>query len=173
MAEQSSWLRLKAPAGRLILQGDAGARAVAAGVWGVPLSEQACRANRNEERASLWLGPDEHLLYQPNFDLPLPIDALEAALAPHPHSLVDVSHRQVGVEISGPNAALILAGACPLDLDLDHFPVQMCTRTVLGKAEIVLWRTASDVFHLEVWRSIFDYAHELLIEISRDCSSIA
>ena len=168
MADELSWLRLKEPAGRLILQGDAQARLAAAGVWGVPLSEQACRAHRNEARASLWLGPDEHLLYQSKRDEGLPIEALEAALAPHPHSLVDISHRQGALEVSGPNAALILSGACPLDLDEAAFPVEMCTRTVLAKAEVVLWRTGADVFHLEVWRSFLDYAQDLLLEIGRE-----
>jgi sarcosine oxidase subunit gamma len=62
---------------------------------------------------------------------------------------------------------VILSGACPLDLDLQRFPVQMCTRTVLAKAEIVLWRTAPQVFHIEVWRSFQSYAQELLHEIAR------
>ena len=167
---EASWLHLKAPAGRLILQGDAAARAVAGSVWGVALSDQACRAHRNAERATLWLGPDEHLLYQMNREAGLPVEALEAALAPHPHSLVDISHRQVGLEVSGPNAAVILSGACPLDLDLKAFPVTMCTRTVLSKAEIVLWRTDAEVFHLEIWRSYLDYAQELLLEIGREFS---
>lgn len=171
MAELS-WLRLKAPAGRLILQGDVAARAAAGSVWGVPLSERACRAHTNEARASLWLGPDEHLLYQVNRDAGLPIEALEAALGPHAHSLVDISHRQVALEVSGPDAALILSGACPLDLDLEAFPIGMCTRTVLAKAEIVLWRTGTEVFHLEVWRSFVDYAQALLIEIGREFSVV-
>ena len=71
------------------------------------------------------------------------------------------------MEISGANAATILAGACPLDLDLKQFPVHMCTRTVLAKAEIVLWRTAPQIFHIEVWRSFQSYAEQLLREIAR------
>jgi sarcosine oxidase subunit gamma len=81
--------------------------------------------------------------------------------------LVDISHRQTALEISGANAATILAGACPLDLDLRQFPVHMCTRTVLAKAEIVLWRTAEEIFHVEVWRSFQRYTEELLREIAR------
>jgi sarcosine oxidase subunit gamma len=44
----------------------------------------------------------------------------------------------------------------------------MCTRTVLGKADIVLWRTAADSFHVEVWRSFADYASHFLAEASRE-----
>jgi sarcosine oxidase subunit gamma len=44
----------------------------------------------------------------------------------------------------------------------------MCTRTVFAKAEIVLWRTSAEVFHLEVWRSFATYVVELLREIDRE-----
>jgi sarcosine oxidase subunit gamma len=40
----------------------------------------------------------------------------------------------------------------------------MCTRTVLGKAEIVLWRTAPDIFRIEVWRSFAAYVWLFLDE---------
>jgi len=166
----TAWMRVKPPGSRLILQCDAAARTAAASVWGVPFSEEPCRAQTLGERATLWLGPDEHLLWQASREIALSIADLEKALAPHAHSLVDVSHRQVALEISGPHAATILAGACPLDLDAREFPVHMCTRTVLAKAEIVLWRTAPDAFHLEVWRSFQSYAQALLSEIGREFS---
>ena len=44
----------------------------------------------------------------------------------------------------------------------------MCTRTVFVKAEIVLWRTAADVFRLEVWRSFTDYVARYLAEVARE-----
>jgi sarcosine oxidase, subunit gamma len=169
MPEATS-LRIKPAAARLVLQGDAEVRRLAAAVWGMPFSEESCRAFTLASRSTLWLGPDEHLLFQESRDPALPIEELEQAIGERPHSLVDVSHRQVAIEISGPNAALILNGACPLDLDLREFPVQMCTRTVLAKAEIVLWRTAPQVFHLEVWRSFQSYALGLLHEIARPYS---
>jgi sarcosine oxidase subunit gamma len=42
----------------------------------------------------------------------------------------------------------------------------MCTRTVLAKADIVLWRTRDDAFHIEVWRSFAGYVTGLLGEIA-------
>jgi sarcosine oxidase subunit gamma len=91
---------------------------------------------------------------------------LERALAPLPHALVDISHRQFAVEVSGPRAATILNGACPLDLDLREFPVGMCTRTVFAKADIVLWRTHANSFHVEIWRSFAGYVTGVLREIA-------
>jgi sarcosine oxidase subunit gamma len=33
---------------------------------------------------------------------------------------------------------------------------------VFGKAGIILWRTAADRFHVEVWRSFASYVTQLL-----------
>jgi sarcosine oxidase, subunit gamma len=172
----SEWLRALPPAARFAFYGGAKARTAALPVWGVEFSEQACRAKHQGTRSTLWLGPDEYLLLDfgdgewrsdPSAQ-DQAIDALEFALAGVPHALVDISHRQFTLEVSGPHAATILSGACPLDLDLSEFPVGMCTRTVLAKADIVLWRTHPDVFHLEVWRSFAGYVTGILTEIARE-----
>ena len=92
---------------------------------------------------------------------------LERALEGLPHSLVDVSHRQVGLLVHGPQSVLLLESGCPLDLDLRAFPVGMCTRTMLAKAEVVLWRPAAEEFHLEVWRSFAPYVTQFLAEAAR------
>jgi sarcosine oxidase subunit gamma len=44
----------------------------------------------------------------------------------------------------------------------------MCTRTVLAKAEIVLWRTAAQSFHVEAWRSFLPYVWAFLAEAARE-----
>lgn len=163
------WLRTPAPASRFILQGGPAARAAAGAAFGVPLPERACRASTLAERAALWLGPDEQLLLAPAAETDALAARLEAALAGTAHSLVDVSHRQVALELSGPQASAILNSGCPLDLDLTVFPIGMCTRTLLGKVEIVLWRRGSAEFHLEVWRSFFDYVSRWLLEAAADC----
>jgi sarcosine oxidase, subunit gamma len=117
-------------------------------------------AARGEPMADGGPGGGDGLLVSPTFS------ALERTLSDIPHALVDISHRQFALEVSGAHAATILSGACPLDLDLAEFPVGMCTRTVLAKADIVLWRTQEQVFHLEVWRSFLGYVTGLLSEIA-------
>jgi sarcosine oxidase, subunit gamma len=163
----TEWMKAVPPAMRFILHGDAGVRAIAAPVWGVAFSEQSCRAVVQDSRATLWLGPDEYLLLGADeASQATAADALERALGDVPHALVNVSHRQFALEVSGPHAATLLSGACPLDLDLGEFPVGMCTRTVFAKADIVLWRTRDDAFHLEIWRSFSGYVTGLLSEIA-------
>jgi sarcosine oxidase, subunit gamma len=158
------WLQTLAPAARFILQGGPAARAAAGAAFGVSLSEDPCRANKSENRAALWLGPDEHLLLGPAGDLPILAAGLEAALTGIAHSLVDVSQRQIVLQLRGPRAGAILSSGCPLDLDPGEFPQGMCTRTLFGKADIVLWRTGADEFRLEVWRSFSDYVRGCLQE---------
>jgi sarcosine oxidase, subunit gamma len=164
---KASWLRLLPPAMRLVLHGDAQVRAAAAAAWGAGFSEHACRAVTQGTRATLWLGPDEYLLYGADEAAKDgTLAALQGALGNLPCALVDISHRQFALEVSGAHAATILNGACPLDLDPSQFPIGMCTRTVLAKADIVLWRTRGDAFHLEVWRSFSGYVTGLLHEIA-------
>jgi sarcosine oxidase, subunit gamma len=163
----TEWMRKLPPAMRFILHGDGSVRETAAGIWQAAFSEQSCRAVTQGRRATLWLGPDEYLLLGADEESqPAAAAALEQGLRDIPHALVNISHRQFGLEIHGPHAATVLNGACPLDLDRNEFPVGMCTRTVLAKADIVLWRTADDVFHLEVWRSFGAYVTGLLDEIA-------
>jgi sarcosine oxidase, subunit gamma len=163
-----------APAQRCILRGDEAVRAAAERALGLTVPASACRAAAEGERAALWLGPDEWLLIAPASaaaEPPAALAQLTAALAGLPHSLVDVSHRQCALAVSGPEAATLLAAGCPLDLHESAFPVGMCTRTMLAKAEVVLWRTAAQSFRLEVWRSFVDYVARFLAEAARGNSA--
>jgi len=158
------------PAARWILRGAAKARAAAESGLSLAVPAAACRAGVQGERAALWLGPDEWLLIAAARAAGETAAALSAALAGLPHSLVDVSHRQVALEVSGGDARTLLAAGCPLDLESSAFPVGMCTRTMLSKAEIVLWRTDAEVFRLEVWRSFAPYVSAFLSEAARGVS---
>jgi sarcosine oxidase subunit gamma len=158
------------PAARFVLRARPAAEIAAAGPLGVALPAIACRAATAGSRAALWLGPDEWLLLAPEAEAAALGAALETALADTPHSLVDVGHRQSGLTISGPEAAAVLNAGCPLDLDAMAFPVGMCTRTVLGKAAITLWRTEAETFRVEAWRSFLPYVWGFLTAASREFS---
>ncbi len=155
------------PAARYILRGGPQVRTAAAAASGVGIPVEACRAVTRDERAALWLGPDEWLLITSEADAAALAGSLTASLAGLPHSLVDVSHRQTACELRGAQARTLLSAGCPLDLDETAFPVGMCTRTVLAKAEVVLWRPAAEAFRLEVWRSFVAYVSEFLAEAGR------
>src|ERR1700723_2880530 len=147
---------------RLILRGRAPAIGAAAAPLGFALPLQPCRAITVADRSALWLGPDEWLILARGSDSIAA--ALTQAMQGCPHPLVDVSHRQCGIELSGGAAADALNAGCPLDLAEAAFPIGMCTRTVLAKSEIVLWRVSAGTFHLEVARSFVPYVRAFLHE---------
>jgi sarcosine oxidase subunit gamma len=164
----SPLLRQLPPASRLVLRGGPQVLAAAADALGLPRSETACRAVRNDGRASLWLGPDERLLLGPAGATQEVSRLLQGALAGMPHSLVEISHAQTAFELSGARAATVLNTGCPLDLDPASFPVDMCTRTVFAKAQIVLWRTGPEMFRVEAARSFAPYVTKILALAARE-----
>jgi sarcosine oxidase, subunit gamma len=167
MSEQAESLRLRVPTARFVFQGGPAARLAAGKAYGVPFPETACRASVLGERAVLWMGPDEHLLLAPDGSQERILAELAIASSRIAHSLVDVSHRQVAITVAGRAARSILASGCPLDLDSAAFPVGMCTRTLFGKAEALLWRRSAEEYHLELGRSFAGYVLGWLREAER------
>jgi sarcosine oxidase, subunit gamma len=156
-----------APATRFILRGGHDATAAAGAAFGAALPLQPLRSETAGQRSALWMGPDEWLLIAEDSDPALGA-SLEAALASIPHSLVDVSHRQSALEASGPGVARMLNASVILDLDLAAFPVGMVVRTLLTKAEIVLWRRGPELFRVEFLRSFGPYVAGLLSRAAAD-----
>lgn len=148
------------PMTRLSVRGGPEAAARFGRAFGVALPTEPLRAAAKGDKAALWLGPDEWLLLAP--EDPGLFRQVETGLEGEPGAVVDISHRQAALEIVGAGAAPVLNTGCPLDLDLSAFPVGMSTRTILNKAEIVLWRRAPDRFHLECWRSFTAYVADFL-----------
>lgn len=164
-------LRQLPPATRLVLRGGPAVLAAAADALGLQRSEAPCRAVRKDGRAALWLGPDERLLLGAADAAGEWVGLLQRALAGMPHSLVETSHAQTAFEVSGARAAVTLNTGCPLDLDLASFPVDMCTRTVFAKAQIVLWRTSPEAFRVETGRSFAQYVTKILALASSEPAS--
>ncbi len=154
-------------AARFVLCGSEAVRVACGMVFGAEPPSRLGSASESEARAALWLGPDEWLLIAGSADAASIGEVLESVLEGTAHSLVDVSHRQVGLVANGPAAARILNAGCPLDLDLRAFPIGFATRTLFDKVEIVLWRRAEATFHIEVWRSFAPWLVESLAEAGR------
>ncbi len=154
------------PASRLALRApelSLGSLSRALGVT-LPIIPKTSAASANLRRHALWLGPDEWLVIdEDGVDL-----VAECAASKSLFSAVDVSHRNVAILVDGAGAAACVNAGCPQDLSLETFPVCGCSRTVLGKIEVVLLRTAETAFRVEVWRSFSDYAWDFLEEAARD-----
>jgi sarcosine oxidase subunit gamma len=155
-------------AARLIFRGAREAAAICGSAFGVALSTRPMRTNQNGARAALWLSTDEWLLLIEDADVESVRATLEAALGAAPHSLVDVSHRNVAFDIEGSGAARLLNAGIMLDLDLGAFPVGMSTRTAFVKADVTLWRRAEQHFRLECGRSFGPYVAAILTQAAGD-----
>lgn len=116
-------------------------------------------------------GPDEYWLIGP--DVSGLADQIAADLGPAWHSLVDIGHRNFGLQLSGRAVCDVLNAGCPLDLHPASFPVGMATRTLLGKAEIVLARLQAETFRLECGRSFAPYVGDFLGEGAREWQAVA
>jgi sarcosine oxidase, subunit gamma len=115
-------------AARFIFRGPEAARLACGMAFGAEPPVALGPAGEGEGRASLWLGPDEWLMIAEGAD-PVSLAAtLESVLEGTAHSLVDVSHRQVGLIVTGPSAARAISAGCPLDLHPSAFPLGMAAR---------------------------------------------
>lgn len=160
-------LKPAAEASRISLRAGADAVAALSKALGVDLPTRPKTTASRGARAAIWLGPDEWLVIDAGGgDL-----AGDCAKAKALHSTVDISHRNTAIEVSGAGAATALNGGCPLDLSDVVFPVGAGTRTLLGKAEIVLWRTGADAWRVECWRSFSPYVFDLLEAGARDAAA--
>jgi sarcosine oxidase subunit gamma len=140
--------------GRWSLRAAAQDEARLAEAWGAGLPGEPLGAHAEAGRAALRLGPDEWLLLSND---PGAADDLWKLCPSLPLSLVDISHRQLSFSVTGERSVEVIGAGCPLDLSEGAFPPGRATRTLYGKAEIVLWRLHATSWRIEVWRSFTDY----------------
>ncbi|MCF6111853.1 sarcosine oxidase subunit gamma [Mesorhizobium muleiense] len=155
------------PAQRISLRAPDASVAALSKALGVELPRKPKTSAAKAGRTALWLGPDEWLVIDEVGRDPLADCAGVAVL----HSAVSISHRNVAISVIGPAAAATINSGCPQDLSLDVFPVGAASRTILGKAEIVLLRIAADAFRVECWRSFSDYVFTFLSEAAGDAAA--
>lgn len=157
-------LVVAADATRLSLRAGETALGALSGALEIDLPRAPLSSAMKDGRYAFWLGPDEWLVINEyGDDLMSRLQGIET-----PFSAVDVSHRNVAVMVDGPGAAAAINAACPQDLRLSGFPVGKVVRTVLGKAEIVLFRKEENTFRVECWRSFAPYVFGLLDQGAKD-----
>lgn len=138
----------------------------AAGAFGLDIPTEIGGMRSAAEKTAICLGPDEWLLMAPESE-GVEIEARFAEIDPRPSlSLVDVGHRTVGIEVSGPAAAWVLSAGCPLDLEA--LPIGGGTRTILDKAEVVLMRLGVETYRLEIARSFAEFVWSFLSTAGRE-----
>jgi sarcosine oxidase subunit gamma len=158
-------LRELPPALLLNLRGEAGADAfgkAVAGVLGVSPAVEPNTAATSGDIGVLWLGPDEWLVTAPTEKGEL-VERLAAALAGMHHSLIDVSHGRVLLELEGVQARAVLAQAVSLDLRPRVFGPGRCAQTPLARVPVILQQIdATPRFRIFVRKSFAPYVTEWL-----------
>lgn len=148
---------------RLSLRADEKSIAALSKALNIQLPLKPKSSSANDTRMALWLGPDEWLIVDTHIN---PIDDLNGVKALF--SAVDVSHRNTAIIVSGDGAADVLNAGCPQDLSLEAFPQGACSRTILGKIEVVIYRFGTNDFRVECWRSFSAYAFDFLSTAAKD-----
>jgi sarcosine oxidase subunit gamma len=151
---------------RFSLRIDPAAVASASEALGLKLPAKIGELAASGERIAVCLGPDEWYMIVPQAAQDDVERAFAALYAKVPHSLVDISHREVAIEIEGADAVIALQSAIPFDVEA--MPAASGCRTVFDKAQIVLVRKAADSFRIEVWRSFADHVWGLLRAAARE-----
>lgn len=144
-------------------------RAALADALGLDLPELVGhRATRGDAEA-LCLGPDEWMILTPEADRTAPVAVAASVYHQIPHSLCDISDREITLRLSGPRALTALTAGCPRDIDA--IPVGRGARTLFDTATVVLWRDGPQDFRICVWRSFVPHVRAILDKIMAELKS--
>jgi sarcosine oxidase subunit gamma len=127
-------------------------------VLGCELPIEANTMIESNENRIYWLGPDEWLIVTPTGQQGKLEADLRSALKGVFSSVIDNSSGLTMLEISGQNAANLLASDCPLDMHPRVFKPGQCAQTRLAKAGMTIapMRDGSG-FEVIIRRSFADY----------------
>ena len=159
---------LLAPVGRFSLRLRPSDAPALASAVGAELPEKIGQRSRAGTTEVLCLGPDEWLILVAEDDKARLIEACQQAYAEAPHSLTDISDREVSVQIEGPKAAELLTLGCPRDID--RVQDGEGRRTLMDSATVVLWRDDAQKFRLDIWRS---FAPHVVALLETGCTELA
>ena len=127
---------------------------------GLTLPDRVGQRAVDHDREVICLGPDEWMLHTSEADAERLVAALGALYEDHPHSLVDVSGREVSFEIEGPRAEDLLT--LGMARDPQSIAVGEGRRTCFDGRTVILWRDRETRFRLDVWCSFAPYVSQLL-----------
>ncbi|WP_417691453.1 sarcosine oxidase subunit gamma [Roseibium sp.] len=166
-------IRILMPKTRLSLRARTAAVPAISRALGVAVPEKigqrASGEGANAETEILCLGPDEWVLLTDVEQVGTITAAMDAIYKEHPHSLVDVSDREITVEIFGDNATDLLTLGWPRNpLSV---PVGEARRTVFDGASVVIWHDSETSWRLNGWRSFMPHLLGLLVTGCRELSA--
>lgn len=118
---------------------------------------------------ALRLGPDEWVLLARPEDAESLTAACASVYPDLPHSLVDISAREMTFVIEGDGAPELLTIGCPRDIAT--IPTREARRTVFDGVTVILWRDAPDRFRMDCWNSFAPHLFQLLETGAREIAA--
>ena len=109
-----------------------------------------------------WMSPDEGLLLVPHADASDTIEKLNTAMAGKHFLAANVSDARARIVVQGPYADEVIAKLAPVDLHPDSFAIGDFRRSRLGQVAAAFWKVDAQTFHVICFRSVADYAFNLL-----------
>ncbi len=156
-------------AARFNLRIDPGHLAAASGTFGLALPAVIGEGAQDGIRRALCLGPDEWVLTASEAKRDAIEGAFTALYADLPHSLVEISDREIAVRLEGPDVLTLISVGCPVDVE--GFAVGSGARTIFDGVQVVLFRDGPEHFTLEVWRSFAPHVLDLLETARRELAA--
>ncbi|WP_430474632.1 sarcosine oxidase subunit gamma [Thalassospira lucentensis] len=161
-------VELLAPVARFSLRAGTDAQAALSKALGAALPTKIGQCTRKGFLEVLCLGPDEWTILAPEDHAAKITDACKKIYAKAPHSLTEISDREVAIHITGSKATDLMTIGCPRDLD--QLPVGEARRTVFDGVSAVLWRDGVEEYRLDLWRS---FAPHVISLLETGCSELA
>ena len=148
--------------GMITLRGDLSlakiAKAVKAAV-GVDMPTQR-GINLKDGKGAAWMSPDELLLMVAYDDAEATVAKLQKALGATHSLVVNVSDARAVFTLTGDAAREVVAKLAPVDMAT--FPMGEIRRTRLAQVPAAFWMSGEDEITLVVFRSVAQYAFDLL-----------
>jgi len=148
--------------GMITLRGDLSLTKVAKAVKsavGVEMPTQR-RINLKDGKGAAWMSPDELLLMVAYQDAGATVAKLQKALGATHSLVVNVSDARAVFTLTGGRVREVVAKLSPVDMDT--FPMGEIRRTRLAQVPAAFWMSGGDEITLVVFRSVAQYAFDLL-----------
>ena len=120
------------------------------------------KAASNGDKGIAWMSPDEVLLLVPHSETRNALDAIAKAMKRQHYLAENVSDARTHLIVQGSYAREVIAKLAPADLHPDSFHIGDFRRTRLGQVAAAFWMTDAETFELICFRSVGQYAFDLL-----------
>lgn len=136
---------------------------------GLSLSGKIGSRSEAQGVEALRVGPDEWVIISAPDQVAALVAAAAAVYDSHPHSLVDISGREITLTLSGARATEVLTLGMPRDPD--SIAVGEGRRLLLDGVTVVLWRDGTDDYRIDVWHSFVPHLLGLLSTGTRELAA--